>query len=88
MPFYKTLVEKTREKGIKLVAVLPNSREESQQYLKENGVEIQEISQAQLNSVNVGGTPTLILVNEKGEVANSWIGKLPSRKESEVVGSF
>jgi thioredoxin-related protein len=85
MPFYKTLVEKSKEKGVKLIAVLPNSREESLQYLKENGVEIQEIKQAQLNSINVRGTPTLILVNDKGEVANSWIGKLPSQKETEVI---
>ena len=88
MPFYKSLVEKTNEKGIKLIAVLPNSREESQQYLKENGVEIREIRQAKLDSVNVRGTPTLLLINGKGEVENSWIGKLPSQKESEVIGSF
>lgn len=88
MPFYKTLAEKAKEKGIKLVAVLPNSREESLQYLKENGVEIQEVKQAQLNTINVRGTPTLILVNDKGEVEHSWRGKLPSNKEVEVIGSF
>jgi thioredoxin-related protein len=84
MSFYKTLVEKSKEKGIRLVAVLPNSREESIQYLKENGVEIQEIKQAELDSVNVGGIPTLILVNEKGEVSDSWMGKLSSQEE-EVI---
>lgn len=85
MPFYKKLSEKAKEKGIKLIAVLPNSREESQLYLKENGLEIQEIKQAQLNSINVRGTPTLILVNDKSEVLDSWIGKLPSQKEQEVI---
>lgn len=85
MPFYKTLVERAKEKGIKLVAVLPNSREEGSQYLKENGVEIQEIRQVQLNSVNVRGTPTLILVNDKGEVENSWVGKLPSNVEVKIL---
>lgn len=88
MPLYKTLVEKSREKGIKLVAVLPTSREESVQYLKENGLEIQEINQAPLNSINVKGTPTLILVNDKGEVLNSWIGKLSSEKEADLFESL
>jgi thioredoxin-related protein len=88
MPFYKTLVEKSKEKGIKLVAVLPNSREEGSQYLRENGVEIQEVRQVQLNTINVKGTPTLILVNNNGEVDESWIGKLPSDKENEVIGSL
>lgn len=86
MPFYKNLVEKTKEKGVKLVAVLPDSREESQQYLRENGVEIQEIRQFQLNLVQ--GTPTLILLGEQGEVLNSWIGKLPSEKEKEVTDNL
>lgn len=84
MPFYKTLVEKSKEKGVKVVAVLPNSREEGSQYLRENGVEIQEVRKTQLNTINVQGTPTLILVNEKGEVINSWVGKLPSNKEDEI----
>jgi thioredoxin-related protein len=88
MPFYKTLAEKAREKGVKLIAVLPNSREESQQYLKENGLEIQEIKQAQLNTINVRGTPTLILVNDKSEVLDSWVGKLPSQKEQEVMNKL
>ena len=88
MPFYKTLVQKSKEKGIKLVAVLPNSREESIQHLKENGVEIQEVIQASSKNINVQGTPTLILTNDKGEVLNSWIGKLPSEKEQEVIGNL
>lgn len=89
VPFYKTLVEKTKEKGIKLVAVLPTSREESQIYLKENGVNIQEIRQADdvLKQI-VKGTPTLILVNERGEVLNFWKGKLPSEKEKEVLNNL
>lgn len=88
MSFYKTMVEKSKEKGTKLVAVLPNSREESQQYLKENGVDIQEIRQAQLNTVNVQGTPTLILVNDKGEVSKAWIGKLLADQEQEVINNL
>lgn len=86
MPFYKNLVEKSKEKDTKIVAVLPSSREESLKYLKENGVDIQEIKQFQPDAIDVSRTPTLILVNAKGEVENSWIGKLPSEKEAEVMG--
>ncbi len=85
MPFYKTLVEKSKVKGVQLIAVLPDSREEGVQYLKENGVDIQEIRQSRLDEINVQGTPTLILLNDKGEVENSWVGKLPSEKETEVT---
>jgi len=85
MPFYKTLIEKSKEKGVKIVAVLPDSREESLRYLKENGVEIQEIRQSRLGSLNVRGTPALMLIDDKGEVSNSWIGLLPSEKEAAVM---
>lgn len=88
MPFYKILVQKASEKGVKVIAVLPNSLEESNQYLKENGVQIQEIRQTSLNTVNVRGTPTLMLLNEKGEVSNSWVGKLFPDKEQEVISQL
>lgn len=88
MNFYQTLVEKSKEKGIQLVAVLPDSREEGFQYLKKNGVEIQEIRQVQTTEINVKGTPTLILINNKGEVEDSWTGKLPSEEEKEVIASL
>lgn len=88
MPFYKKLVGKSKEKGIQMVAVLPDSREEGIQYLKENGVEIQEFRQSKLGEINVRGTPTLILTDEKGEVLNSWIGKLSFEKENEVMDSL
>lgn len=85
MPFYKTLLQQAPQKGVKIVAVLPNPPEESTAYLSENGLTLPEIRQTSLNSVNVRGTPTLILVNEKGEVSNSWVGKLPAEKEKEVI---
>jgi len=88
MPFYKSLTQKASEKGVRVIAVLPNSLEESNQYFKENGVQIQQIRQTSLDMVNVRGTPTLILLNERGEVSNSWVGKLPSSKEQEVINQL
>ena len=89
MPFYKTLVEKSKGKEIQLVAVLPDSREEGIQYLKENGVEIREIRQVRRDELNeVSVTPTLILIDERGEVLISWTGKLPSEKEKEVTDNL
>lgn len=85
MPFYKTLLQQAPQKGVKIVGVLPNTPEESTAYLNENGITLPEIRQTSLNSVNVRGTPTLILVNDKGEVSNSWVGKLPAEKEKEVI---
>jgi thioredoxin-related protein len=83
--FYKRLLEKTQNKNIKLVAVLPGKIEESKTYLDKLGINNLEVKQSSLDNLQTGGTPTLILTNNKGEVTNFWIGKLPADKEDEVI---
>lgn len=89
MPFYKTLVEKAKEKNIKLLAVLPDARAEGVYYLNENGVDIQDVRQVRRDELKeISATPTLILIDREGKVLNSWIGKLPSEKETEVIANL
>lgn len=80
--FYQRLV---REGHVHLVAVLPQTRDEGKKYLDDLGVAIEEVKQAQLDSINVHGTPTLILVNNQGVVMTSWVGKLSADGEAEVL---
>ena len=87
-PFYQRLVQAAAAKGVKLVAVLPQPQAESREYLEGLAVPVADIRQATLGSLSVKGTPTLILVNDKGEVAASWVGKLPSDKESDVLAKL
>jgi len=84
-PFYQRLVQGAAAKNVKLVAVLPQNLADSREYLNTLALPVIEIRQAQLGSLNVSGTPTLILVDDKGQVAASWTGKLPTDKESEVL---
>lgn len=84
-PFYKRLNESLRNEHVQMVAVLPGAREESAAYLQEIGVTNVEVRQLPLNAIQVSGTPTLILTNEKGEVTHYWVGKLPPEKEKEVL---
>lgn len=87
-PFYQRLARAADAKGVKLVAALPQPPAEGHEYLDALAVPIADIRQAPLNSLGVSGTPTLILVNDKGEVAASWVGKLPSDKESDVLAKL
>lgn len=84
-PFYKRLSESVRNKGVKLVVVLPTVSEESAAYLDELGLSGVEVKEMSLKDLQVGGTPTLILLDGKGEVTRYWVGKLPSEKETEVL---
>jgi hypothetical protein len=82
--FYQRLAQ-AASANTKLVAVLPQSREESEQYLTALKLPIEDIQQASPAALGIRGTPTLILVNSAGSVANFWIGLLPHDKEEEVL---
>lgn len=84
-PFYKRLLEKhSNDKNVKLIAVLPQKIEESKEHLKSLGVNINDVYNAQLTSIGVRATPTLLLVDESGIVSEQWRGKLTEDKEKEV----
>jgi len=87
-PFYQHLIQAAASKDVKLVAVLPQSPVEAHEYVNSLGISITDIKQSSLSSLNVSGTPTLILVDGNGQVAASWVGKLPPSKESEVIAAF
>ncbi|HKC66135.1 MAG TPA: hypothetical protein VKB86_20995, partial [Pyrinomonadaceae bacterium] len=84
--FYQRL---TRAQGAgtntKLVAVLPDSIDDSHAYLASLGVPIRDVKQENLSALRVRGTPTLLMVDEKGVVTNSWVGRLPANKEMEII---
>lgn len=87
-PFYKRLQESAQNKNVKLVAILPGKEEESMAYLSELGIANLDVKQLLLNTLQIGGTPTLILTNDKGEVTDYWVGKLSAEKESEVLNKL
>ena len=87
-PFYKRLVEKIKGKNIKLIAVFPTDVKEARAHMDKLGLADIEVKQIEPNAFQVDGTPTLILLDQKGEVINHWIGKLPPEKEAEVVNEL
>jgi len=87
--FYQKLTqEKGARQDVRLVAVLPQPVSESQKYLSEHGITVDEIGQAAPANVQVKGTPTLIMVDRTGSAIESWVGKLPQEKEVEVLNRF
>jgi len=88
-PFYQRLARETAQRSdVHLVAVLPQDVAEGAKYLNSLGVPIQDVRQAQLGRLGVTGTPTLILINDKGIVTNSWVGKLSGDREAEVLNAL
>ncbi len=87
-PFYKRLIETIKDKDVKIVAVFPTSIEESKAHLNELGLTGLEVKRSPLENIQVSGTPTLILTNDKGEIMNFWLGKLTPDKEAEVINKL
>ncbi len=86
--FYKKLIAETKGKNVNIIAVLPQEKKEAEEYLNGLGIQGIEIRQSQLNSLDVSGTPTILVLDKNGEVSNYWIGKLPPNEEKEVFAKL
>jgi hypothetical protein len=83
-PFYRKLQGQVG-KNLKTVAVLPQSVAEAQEYLKGEGVHVDQVEQASMAGVGIRGTPTMLLVNGAGVVTRIWAGKVQPEQEQEVL---
>lgn len=83
-PFYQRLVKGRGKTSI--VAVLPQPVEQGRKYLESLGVNIDDVRQVSFPAVGLRGTPTLILADNNGVAIESWMGKLPTNKEEDVLG--
>lgn len=81
--FYRRLQQESG--NAHLVAVFPQSVSEGEAYLKKLAVPVDDVRQVTVDSLNVRGTPTLVLVDSTGEVKDSWVGKLPPNQEAQVI---
>jgi len=88
-PFYQRLARETAQmSGVHLVAVLPQDVADGSKYLNSLGVPVQDVRQARLDALGVSGTPTLILIDGKGVVMKTWVGKLSGDREAEVLNQL
>lgn len=84
--FYKRLTEKTSDLSkLQTIAVFPQKVGEAAAFLKGRSVQVGTILEAEPRELSVRGTPTLLLVNKKGVVLDSWVGKLSAEREQEVM---
>ena len=88
-PFYQRLAREAAARGgrVKLFAVLPNNTEEGRRYLADLGVPVERVLQARLGSLDVTGTPTLIML-KRGAVSDVWVGALPPEAEADVLSKL
>ncbi|HKR22771.1 MAG TPA: hypothetical protein VJS17_09260 [Pyrinomonadaceae bacterium] len=86
--FYRTLLQQTKDKGVSVTAVLPQDRDVARKYLDKLRLSDLESKQSALGPLDVSGTPTIIVTDDKGLITNIWVGKLPSEKQNEVIATL
>jgi hypothetical protein len=87
-PFYRRLTAELPAQRIHMTAVLPESVEQSREYLRGLVVEVDDVRQGSFALLKIRGTPTLILVDEQGVVRNVWLGRFPPDKEQQVIDTI
>ena len=85
LPFYKKLVQLTAQSDIKIIAVFNQPQKDGQEYLTKNGVQINEVIQSDFKNINVRGTPTLMIVNDKGVITDYFVGAVNETREAEIL---
>ena len=83
--FYQRLTQDCRNAHTRTVAFFPQTPEEAQNYLKSESVQVDQVIHADFKNLQIGGTPTLLLVDGSGTVKKVWLGKLDDKKEREVL---
>jgi len=83
--FYQQLIQHASEHHVNVVALFPEPRAESVPFLSQLGLKLQSIQQADPWSVGVSGTPTLLIVDDKGVVQHVFQGKLPPTEQTKVI---
>lgn len=85
-PFYRRINKEVPDAN--LIAMLPHPVEESKTYLASLGVSVRQIVQADFDSLNVRGTPTLLLVDREGVVRTIWRGQLDDSRQAQVIAAL
>lgn len=84
-PFYRRLADELSRRRVHLTAVLPQNADESSEYLRALQLAFGDVRQVPLRALQIRGTPTLLLVDERGVVRHVWEGKLTPEREQQVL---
>ncbi len=85
-PFYRRLVDKVSgHPNFQLIAVMPQTPADARKYLDSVNVSISDVKQSTLPGVSISGTPTLLLLDDRGVVTAAWAGLLSRDQENRIL---
>jgi hypothetical protein len=85
-PFYQRVVgDVEQDATTQLFFLFPHSADDGKKYLNDLNIKSDQIRQVSFGSLEVTGTPTLILTDKSGVVTDVWVGKLQPSQEEDVL---
>jgi hypothetical protein len=85
-PFYRRLVQQAATNNhTRVIAAFSQDVTAARNYLTSLDISINEVMQVSPVTIGTPGTPTVVLVDNRGVVKDVWPGKLSSEKEAEVL---
>jgi len=89
LPFYQRLIQQASsgDRPLRIIALFPQTSEQAANYLKENQLSVEVVSEVDFDAISIPGTLTLILL-DKTEVKDFWVGTLSKTDEDRVLLSL
>ncbi|HEY6361171.1 MAG TPA: hypothetical protein VIX63_08705 [Vicinamibacterales bacterium] len=86
IPFYRQLTERRRAGKVQLVAASLEPRDALEQYLREHDVAVDHVVHLDRpEAIPTTGTPTVVVIGRDGVVRSSWLGRLDSTQERDLL---
>ena len=87
MPFYRKLSQLRSKNQIKanIVAEFPDDEASVRFLMKSQNLSFEAVPNVPTSQLLVDGTPTAMLVDRKGDVLQTWDGRLSTRQEEALV---
>ena len=88
--FYKKLLaaRQLHEANFRFLTLFPQEKADAVDYLKRQNLISDAVLTADLTSLDVTGTPTLLLIDSRGVVQKVWVGKLSETDEKDVLSKL
>jgi hypothetical protein len=87
LPFYRKLPAEASGK-VHVIAVLPQPQSEAETFVKDAGLTGTQVVSANLASIGVIGTPTLLLLDGAGKVKSVWIGEQDQAGQQKILAAL
>lgn len=87
MPFYRRLLamQEAGQLSAHMVAVFPDNPADVNEIMGLQKLSFPAFSSVHLDAFQVGGTPTLILVDQNGRIVKPWVGKQDIAGENDII---